>query len=65
MLLTMFDNRSKGVKMFGNELERLLETLFEDDNESTSEDVTVLNNGIFPLQIFTSCCVYSYAGYNP
>ena len=49
--------------MFGNELERLLETLFEDDNESTPEDITVLNGCIFPMQIFTSCCVYSYAGY--
>ena len=60
----MFDNRSEGVKMFENELERLLETLFEDENESTPEDVTVLNSCIFPLQIFTSCCVYSYGGYS-
>ena len=50
--------------MFENELERLLETLFEDENESTPEDVTVLNSCIFPLQIFTSCCVYSYGGYS-
>ena len=49
--------------MFGNELEKLLETLFEDDNESSPEDVTVLNIGIFPLHIFAACCVYSYAGY--
>ena len=50
--------------MFENELERLLETLFKDDNESIPEDIIVLNSRIFPLQIFTSCCVYSYAGYN-
>ncbi len=61
--LTMFGNAPEGAKMFGNELERLLETLFEDDNESTPEDVTVLNSYILPFKILTACCVYSYTGY--
>ena len=50
--------------MFGNELENLLETLFEDNNESETEDIMILNNSISPLSIFAACCIYSYAGYN-
>jgi len=43
----------------GNELEKLLGTLFEDNEE----DITVLSIGIRLPQIFTSCCTYSYGGF--
>ncbi len=49
--------------MFGNDLEKLLESLFDDDG-STSEDITVLNMGIRLPEISSSCCTYNYAGYN-
>lgn len=42
----------------GNELEKLLGTLFEDNEEG----ITILNIGIPLPQIFTSCCTYSYGG---
>ena len=50
--------------MFGNELEKLLETLFVDNNESELEDVIILNNSLSPLEAYSACCIYSYAGYN-
>ena len=50
--------------MFGNELENLLETLFEDENGSDTEEVTVLITPVSPLEIFSACCIYSYTGYN-
>ena len=50
--------------MFGTELEKLLETLFEDDDDSTSNDVTVLRDCISPFEILLACCTYNYAAYN-
>lgn len=44
----------------GNELEKLLGTLFEDNKE----DITVLSIGIPLPQIFGNCCTYSYAGFS-
>ena len=44
----------------GIELEKLLETLFEHNEE----DITVLKIGIFPPNIFSSCCTYNYGGFS-
>ena len=44
----------------GNELEKLLGTLFED----SEEDITVLSAGFRLPKIFTSCCTYNYGGFN-
>ena len=49
--------------MFGDNLERLLKNLFDDDNGSTS-DVEVLNWHICPPMVFGNCCTYNYAGYD-
>lgn len=49
--------------MFVNELEELLETLFEHDDESTPEDITILNSYISPFRALRLCCTYSYASY--
>ncbi len=61
---TMFDNSSEGAEMFGNELKELLETLFDDYDESTSEDITVLKSYVSPFGMLTACCTYSYAAYS-
>ena len=45
------------------ELERLLASLFTDDDESTLEDFAVLNWPIVPIIPFTNCCRYSYSSY--
>jgi len=44
----------------GSELGKLLETLFEDNEE----DIAVLKIGIRPPQIFSNCCTYSYGGFS-
>ena len=61
---TMLGNSSEGAEMLGNELKELLETLFDDDEESTSEDITVLKSYISPFEMLTGCCTYSYGSYN-
>ena len=45
----------------GNELERLLEKLFEDD-ESTPEDVKVFRD-IRSAETSSNCCTYNYSNY--
>jgi len=50
--------------MLGIELEKLLETLFEDDDDSTSNDVTVLRDRISPFEVLLACCTYNYASYS-
>ncbi len=62
--LTVFGNLSEGVEMFGDELERLLIALFEDDDESDSEDVVILRDCTWPLEMLCNCCTYSYAAYD-
>ncbi len=42
----------------GNELEKLLGTLFADNEEG----IIVLSIGIRLPQIFSNCCTYNYAG---
>ena len=49
--------------MFGTKLEKLLDTLFEDDVEPTSE-VEILNWRTIPSTTFCACCTYSYGGYD-
>ena len=44
----------------GSGLEKLLENLFEDEEE----DIAILKIGFHPPQIFTSCCTYNYGGFN-
>ncbi len=44
-------------------LERLLASLFTDDDESTLEDVAVLSWPIVPIILFTNCCRYNYSDY--
>ena len=44
-------------------LEKLLESLFRDDDELTLDDVEILWWPIGPGP-FTACCTYSYAGYS-
>lgn len=43
-------------------LENLLDSLFADDDESTSEDVMILW-GPVPLELLGQCCTYSYLSY--
>ncbi len=45
----------------GNELERLLKKLFEDD-ESTPEDVDVFKD-MRSAEISSNCCSYNYLNY--
>jgi len=47
--------------MFGDKLEKMLEELFEDADESIL-DVEVLSLS-HRRKVFTSCCTYNYAGY--
>ncbi len=44
-------------------LEKLLERLFEDDDELTLEDTVVLRGRIRLPETFSTCCTYNYAGY--
>jgi len=44
-------------------LEKLLENLFGDDDESTLEDVGILRLPGLPRP-FTSCCNYNYGSFN-
>jgi|GEM_PF-1601433 len=44
-------------------LEKLLENLFEDDDESIPEDLAVLRKPIPPIEPFTNCCNYNYGSY--
>ncbi len=60
----MFGDSSGGVEMFGDELKRLLETLFENDDESTPEGITVLRRHTPLFGLLTGCCTYSYAAYD-
>lgn len=46
----------------GKKLEKLLEKLFEDDDESTPEDVVVLRRPIPPIEPF-GCCSNNYSSY--
>ncbi len=45
-------------------LEKLLEKLFEDDDEWTPDDIAVLRKPKRPIRPFTDCCSYSYGGYS-
>jgi hypothetical protein len=46
-------------------LEKLLEKLFEDDDESTPDDVVILDGPAGPWPIpFGNCCSYSYNNYS-
>jgi hypothetical protein len=47
----------------GAKLERLLEKLFEDDEESGLEDIVVLKKPIRPLETHSDCCSYNYSAY--
>ena len=49
--------------MHGDDLEKLLEMLFEDNDELTP-GFLVLNKRPRPSRIFTACCTYSYTGYD-
>ena len=49
--------------MFEDQLEKVLETLFGDD-ELALEDAIVLSSRICPLQMSTNCCTYSYSSYS-
>ena len=49
--------------MYGDNLEKLLETMFEGDDELTS-DFIVLKKRPHPPRIFAACCTYSYTGYD-
>jgi hypothetical protein len=49
--------------MYRDNLERLLETMFEGDDELTF-DFLVLKKRPRPPRIFTACCTYSYTGYD-
>lgn len=49
--------------MFGDKLEKLLKTMFEDNDESTL-DIEILSGGIPAPKIFCACCTYSYTGYD-
>ncbi len=64
MKSTMLGNSSEGAEMFGNELKELLETLFDDYDESIPEDITVLKSYTSPFGMLTGCCRYSYGSYN-
>lgn len=44
----------------GKKLEELLERLFEDGDELTSEDIVVLNGPGPPKPNGPDCCVYNY-----
>jgi len=48
--------------MYGDNLEKLLETLFE-DNDELDFDFMVLKKQR-PSRIFSACCTYSYTGYD-
>ena len=50
--------------MFGSELKELLETLLDDCDDSTSEDITILEGYVSPFWTLAACCRYSYASYN-
>ncbi len=49
--------------MFGNELEKLLEDMFKDD-ESDLENIIVLGDCIRPLETLGNCCTHNYASYS-
>ncbi len=58
----MNGERGKKMILYGPEnLERLLESLFADDDE-LKEDIVVLG-GPVPLSLSPDCCSYSYTGY--
>jgi len=46
----------------GQRLEQLLRSLFAGES-SSEEDINILRSPILP-QIFSSCCILSYASYN-
>jgi len=64
MLRWQYLSLAEGMKMLGTELEKLLETLFEDDDNSTSNDITILRNRISPFEILLVCCTYNYGAYS-
>ena len=49
--------------MFGDKLEKLLKTMFEDNDDSTL-GIEILNDSIPAPKIFYACCTYSYTGYD-
>ena len=49
--------------MFGDRLEKLLKTMFEDNDESTL-DIEILSGSILSPKLFSACCTYSYGGYD-
>lgn len=53
-----------GIEMFENQLERLLETLFADDDESLPDDITILRGSAPLFGALTLCCTYSFSGYS-
>jgi len=60
----MFIDPLGEVKMFENELNRLLENLFENDDESLPEDITILQGHTPLFSTLTLCCTYSYSSYS-
>ena len=53
----------KKMIIYGPEkLEKLLESLFADDDELTPEDIVVLNGPTISY-LSPDCCSYSYTGY--
>ena len=50
--------------MFENDLDKMLEALFADENADDKEEVMVLGGLINPLETVGNCCTYSYASYN-
>jgi len=47
----------------GIDLEKLLECLFEDNEDPDAEEIIVLKNRIFPPKTSSSCCSYNYTAY--
>ncbi len=62
--MTIFIDPLGGIEMFENELKRLLETLFENDDESLPDDITIMRGHTPLFGALTTCCTYSYTGYN-
>ena len=60
----MFIDPLGGIEMFESELKRLLETLFDNDDESLPNDITILRGNIPLFGTLTTCCTYSYTGYS-
>jgi len=57
-------NLAKGEKMFGNNLEKVLDHIFSSNDEQFMGEVKILRRGFRFPDGSCSCCVYNYAAYN-